>query len=140
YAAIIASNWEKVIAEAAFKYAGAVHGDIDKLKSGENPEKALRYYAKHWGELKGFAMALQTGKQDLGDTATAINDLIGFGPAMPDGKMVSGIDAEGHFLRDQDMTLEAYQANMIALQQLLLERFDLKSRAYDLTEELAKAP
>ena len=32
-ARIICSNWERVIAEAVFKYAGSVYGDLEKLKA-----------------------------------------------------------------------------------------------------------
>mgnify|MGYP007000164253 len=46
------SNWERVIAEAVFKYAGSVYGDLEKLKGGGDA-KAYRKYVKHWGELKG---------------------------------------------------------------------------------------
>ena len=31
-AEIICSNWEKVIAEAVFKYAGSVYKDLEKMK------------------------------------------------------------------------------------------------------------
>ena len=30
---ILEVNWEKVIAEAAFKYAGSVYKDLDKLNT-----------------------------------------------------------------------------------------------------------
>lgn len=93
YADIIEANWEKTLAEATFKYAGSVYKDIDKIRSGEDSDKALRNYVKHWGELKGFSMALPSGRNNLGAMAIDLNWLIGFGPAMPDGKMVSDIDA-----------------------------------------------
>ncbi|WP_170330621.1 DUF4856 domain-containing protein [Ruegeria arenilitoris] len=137
YADIIETNWEKTLAEATFKYAGSVYKDIDKIKSGEDADKALRDYAKHWGELKGFSMALQSGKNNLGATAIDLNWLIGFGPAMPDGKMVSDIDADGNFVRGRDMTLDEYQVNMLKVQQLLIEKFGIESRANDATADLA---
>lgn len=136
YAEVIESNWEKTIAEAAFKYAGSVYKDIDKLKSGEDADKALRTYAKHWGELKGFTMALQSGKNNLGSTAIDLNWLVGFGPAMPDGKMVSDIDADGNVIRGRDMTLEEYQVNMLKVQKMLMDKFGLKSLANDMTADL----
>ena len=73
HAETIRTNWEKVLAEAVFKYAGSVYEDLGKLEaileSGGDPAKAFRAYVKHWGELKGFALALQTGRDNLGETA-----------------------------------------------------------------------
>ena len=65
YAKTIADTWQRVLAEATFKYAGEVYEDMVKLQTimeanGET-EKMLKTYIKHWGELKGFALALQTG-------------------------------------------------------------------------------
>lgn len=137
YADIIETNWEKTLAEATFKYAGSVYNDINKIQSGEDTEKALRHYAKHWGELKGFSMALQSGKNNLGATAIDMNWLIGFGPAMPDGKMVSDIDADGNFVRGRDMMLEDYKVNMLKVQKLLIDTFGIESRANDATGDLA---
>lgn len=137
YADVIESNWEKVIAEAIFKYAGSVYKDIDKLEAGGDQAKALRSYVKHWGELKGFSMALQSGKNNLGAAALDLNWLIGFGPAMLDGKMVSDIDADGNIVRGREMTLEDYQVNMLKVQKLMIDTFGIESRANDATAELA---
>ena len=137
YATTIETAWEQVLAEAAFKYAGSVYKDINKLKSGADQDKALRAYAKHWGELKGFTMALQTGKSNLGATAFDLNWLVGFGPAMLDGKMVSDIDANGTVIRDREMSLEDYQVNMLKVQQLLKDTFGLKALANDAPGALA---
>ena len=69
YVDIIASNWGKVIAESVFKYAGSVYKDIGKLEellnSNGDTGDAFKTYAKHWGELKGFAMALSQEKITL---------------------------------------------------------------------------
>lgn len=137
YAETIESNWEKVIAEAVFKYAGSVYKDIDKLKAGAGDAKVLRNYVKHWGELKGFSMALQTGRNNLGATALDMNWLIGFGPAMPDGKMVSDIDADGNFVRGREMSLDDYQVSMLKVQKLMVDAFGVKARANDATGDLA---
>ena len=34
--------------------------------------KEFDKYMKYWGELKGFSMALQVGKENIGETATKI--------------------------------------------------------------------
>ncbi|SPJ30894.1 hypothetical protein [Falsiruegeria mediterranea] len=76
HAATIEENWEKVLAEATFKYAGSVYKDTTKIGEAADDEahaKAYRAYVKHWGELKGFAMALQSGKTNLGRTAVHLN-------------------------------------------------------------------
>ena len=137
YAATINTAWEQVIAEAIFKYAGSVYKDLAKLEDSEDQAKALRNYVKHWGELKGFTMALQTGKSNLGATGFDLNWLVGFGPAMPDGKMVSDIDADGNIIRGRDMTLADYQVNMLKVQKLMVDAFDVKARANDATADLA---
>ncbi|MCH2094270.1 MAG: DUF4856 domain-containing protein [Rhodobacteraceae bacterium] len=135
YAATIETNWEKVIAEAVFKYAGSVYKDIDKLKEGAD-DAAVRTYAKHWGELKGFSMALQSGKNNLGATAFDMNWLIGFGPAMLDGKMVSDIDADGNFVRGREMSLDDYQTAMLKVQGLMVEAFGVEARKNDMIGSL----
>jgi hypothetical protein len=139
YAATIASNWEKVLAEATFKYAGSVYKDIEKLAKAEGDDKAKAYraYVKHWGELKGFAMALQTGKNNLGETALELKKLIGFGPVTLDNTYVTGLDAEGNFERKRRMGWSDYKLNMLKVQKVLSDKFDVKSRANDATADLA---
>lgn len=138
YAATIESEWEKVLAEATFKYAGSVYKDISKMGSleGEELAKAYRNYAKHWGELKGFAMALQAGKNNLGKTAVDLNRLIGYGPVTLDNTYVTGVDADGNFLRDRRMTWSDYQLNMLNVQQVLVDTFGIESRANDALADL----
>ncbi|SLN72173.1 hypothetical protein TRL7639_04288 [Falsiruegeria litorea R37] len=140
YAATIEANWEKVLAEATFKYAGSVYKDIKKIGDAVNEEeraKAYRAYVKHWGELKGFAMALQSGKNNLGRTAVHLNRLIGYGPVTMDETIVSGIDADGNFVRDRKLSWSSYQLNMLRVQELLLGTFGIEARANDATAELA---
>ncbi|NKW92020.1 DUF4856 domain-containing protein [Rhodobacteraceae bacterium R_SAG9] len=138
YAATIESEWEKVLVEATFKYAGSVYNDISKMGSleGEELAKAYRNYVKHWGELKGFAMALQTGKNNLGKTAVELNRLIGYGPVTLDNTYVTGVDAEGNFLRDRRMTWSDYQLNMLNVQKVLVDTFGIESRANDALADL----
>ena len=93
--AVINANWEKVIAESVFKYAGSVYKDIVKLEENYS-DKAFSTYAKHWGELKGFALALQTGKSNLGETAVKLNRLTGMGPVLMNASQVTGVDSAGN--------------------------------------------
>ena len=141
YAAEICDNWEAVIAEAVFKYAGSVYGDIEEMEkamvSGTGMDKALSNYIKHWGELKGFAMALQTGKENLGQTATKLNRMMGFGPLMPNLSQVVGVDSSGNFIKDQGSSMGYYKLHMIKIQKLMVETFGVKARAKDKTSGLA---
>ncbi|MEM7269465.1 MAG: DUF4856 domain-containing protein [Pseudomonadota bacterium] len=139
YAKTISDEWEKVLAEATFKYAGSVYKDIAKLQeaSGDEKAKVYRAYVKHWGELKGFAMALQTGKNNLGETAVAMNRLIGYGPVTMDNTYVTGVDADGNLVRDRRRTWSDYQLHMLKLQQLMIKDMDVKARKNDATADLA---
>ncbi len=142
YADTIKTAWEKVIAEAAFKYAGSVYADLEKLKiiveSNGDPSKAFRGYVTHWGELKGFAMALQTSGRDLGETAVRLNRLIGYGPVLLGGGQVTGIDADGNYQIGGSRDLGEYMVHMIKVQQLLGEAFDLVARKNDVTGGMEK--
>lgn len=139
HAAVIADNWEKVLAEAAFKYAGSVYKDINSIGDAADDEakaKAYRNYVKHWGELKGFTMALQSGKNNLGETAVVMNELVGFGPVTLDNSYVTGVDADGNFLKERRRTWSDYQLNMLKVQQLLADTFGVEARANDQLAEL----
>lgn len=135
YAAVIAENWEKVIAEAVFKYAGSTYKDIEKLnatlESKGDVGKVLRGYAKHWGELKGFAMALQVSGKDLGATGVQLNRLIGFSPVLLGNTQVTGIDADGNYVQSSTMSLNEYALNMLKVQQLMVDAFGVEARNKD---------
>ena len=133
YAATIEENWEKVLAEAVFKYAGSVYKDINKMKdlSGDDLNEAYRAYAKHWGELKGFAMAMQSGKSNLGATATKMNELMGFGPVTLNNSYVTGMDSNGNFVMDRKKSWSDYQLHMLKIQQMMVDQFSVKARVND---------
>lgn len=140
YADTIASNWEKVIAEAVFKYAGSVYKDLEKLQiivdSNGEPGDAFRTYAKHWGELKGFAMALQTGKNNLGETAVKLNRMIGFSPVLLGNTQVSGIDSDGNYTQETSESLEEYMLHMLKVQKLMVDTFKIEARSNDMLSGL----
>ena len=108
-AQVICSNWAQVIAEAVHKYAGSVYKDLGAVEkaisSGSGMDKAMSKYLKHWGELKGFAMALQSGVENKSDTFNRLNRMMGFGPLMPNLSQVVGIDS-GNYLKDQGHLLD----------------------------------
>ena len=139
YADTISVNWEKVLAEAVFKYAGSVYAEITKIREAEDDvarAKAYRAYVKHWGELKGFSMALQSGKNNLGAVAVRMNQQIGFGPVTMDETYVTGVDADGNFLRERPRSWNAYQAQMLKVQQIMIDAFGVEARVNDSTAEL----
>ncbi len=140
YAADIRSNWEKVIAEAAFKYAGSVYKDLKKIQSTVDSngdiKPVYRDYAKHWGELKGFALALQMGGKDLGETAVKLNRLLGFSPVSLSNEQVTGLDADGNYVMSKTIDMGGYMIHMAKLQKLLSEAFDLKARKNAITDDI----
>ncbi len=140
YADIIETNWEKVIAEAVFKYAGSTYKDIQKLKAtvenNGDAKEIFRTYAKHWGELKGFSLALQTGKNNLGETAVKLNRLIGFSPVLLGNTQVSGIDSNGAYTQKASETLEGYMLHMLKVQKLMVDAFDVQARNKDALSKL----
>ncbi|WP_036228931.1 DUF4856 domain-containing protein [Marinobacterium jannaschii] len=135
YADVIKTNWEKVIAEAVFKYAGSTYKDLQKINTileangdlGDN----FRKYSKHWGELKGFAMALQMGGKDLGETGVKLNRLVGYSPVLLGNTQVSGIDANGNYVQSASIDMEEYMLHMLKVQQLMVDQYGVKARSND---------
>lgn len=135
YAKVIAENWEKVIAEAVFKYAGSTYKDLEKivatLENDGDVARHYRTYAKHWGELKGFAMALQVSGKDLGATSVALNRLIGFGPVLLGNTQVTGIDADGNYVQSGSVSMTEYMLQMLKVQKLMVDEFGVQARNKD---------
>ena len=140
YVKIIKTNWERVIAEAAFKYAGSCYKDLEKLRtiveSNGDASKAFATYGKHWGELKGFLMALETSGRSLGEAGVRMNRLVGYGPVLLGGGQVTGIDSDGNYLIGGNRSMGEYQVHMVKLQKLLGDTFKLKARKNDVTGEM----
>ncbi len=135
-AAIICSNWEKVIAEAVFKYAGSVYKDLDKLntimEAKGDTKKAFATYAKHWGEAKGFAMALEAGATDRSAVAAKLTSLLGYGPWLPNLSQVTDIAKDGSYVKDEASSMEAYQLHMLKVQKLMVDEFGVEARNNDM--------
>lgn len=142
YAKVIAENWEKVIAENVFKYAGSTYKDLQKitsiLEAGGDVGDEYRNYIKHWGELKGFAMALQVSGKDLGETGVQLNRLIGFGPVLLGNTQVTGIDADGNYVQSSTVTMDEYMLQMLKVQQLMVDEFEVKARSKDVLAGMEK--
>ena len=142
-ASIIKTNWEKVLAEAAFKYAGETYEDLlvlNKITEGGKGDvkKAFAKYSKHWGELKGFLLALQTSGQDLGETAVKLNRLTGYGPVLVTGGQVTGIDANGKYIIGGETSMTDYMLHMVKIQKTLDDKFSLTAKSHDVTANMKK--
>lgn len=137
YAATIAQAWQQVIAEAAYKYAGSVYSDLEKIaiieESNGDLDKAYRNYVKHWGELKGFALALEAAGRDLGGVQASLDRLIGFSPVLFGNTQVLAKDGNGGFVQGKSVAMQAYKLNMIKTQNLLDKSFNLKAKLNDRT-------
>ena len=135
YAEIVETNIEQVLAEAVFKYAGSVYKDIQNLKatveSNGDAKEIFRNYAKHWGELKGFSMALQAGRKNLGETAVKMNRMIGFSPVLLGNTQISGVDGDGNYEQSPSESLEEYMLHMLKIQKLMIDQFGVKAKAND---------
>ncbi|MDC0037385.1 DUF4856 domain-containing protein [Alphaproteobacteria bacterium] len=137
---IIVDNWQKVIAESVFKYAGSTYKDIVALEiimeaNGDTTD-AFRTYAKHWGELKGFALALQCGPENLGETAAKLNRMMGLGPVLLNASQVVGIDSNGNFIKDQAQDWGKFKLHMLKIQKLMVDEFGVVAKAKDQLGEM----
>ena len=144
HARTICSNWEKVIAEAVFKYAGSVYSNIEAVKatmrgnmwkvngSTEQAEHqvALRKYAKYWGELAGFSLSLHTSGVNLGEIGVKMDRLVGMGPVMPDGTQVNGM-SNGAYTVASGKSMDGFAVHMLKLQNLMVEEFGVEARNND---------
>ena len=108
-------------------YPAEANGDSAKVE---------RNYIKHWGELKGFSLALQTGKDNLGETATRLNRLIGYGPLLTNASQVIDIDKSGNYVRDQGSSWGEYMLHMAKVQKLMIDQFGVKVRKNDVTGDM----
>ena len=129
-----------MIAEATFKYAGSVYKDIEKLRTimeaKGDATKMYRTYAKHYGELKGFALALQSGRNDLGKLGEQINSLTGYGPVTLDGRQISGFTYNNKYTY-QLKKLDGFALHMLKLVKLLDDNFNLLAKKNNKLTEIA---
>ena len=133
YADTIATNWEKVIAEAVFKYAGETYETLVALESvsDEDLPKLFGKHMKYWGELKGFALALQTGKSNLGETAVKLNRMVGMGPMLMDETQVVGMDDSGNYVMGKNFSWNENKLHMLKVQKMMVDVFGVKAKSHD---------
>jgi hypothetical protein len=110
-AAVLA--WENAIASTVVHYVNDTIGDIDDLL-GDTGEYSFTDHAKHWGELKGFALSLQFNprSQLTMEEFEELHGLIGTRPVL---------DSDG------DTALSEYRAALIEARDLLEEAYGYDS-------------
>ena len=106
------------------------------LDASEDVAEVFAKYCKHWSELKGFSMALQTGKGNLGETAVKLNRLIGFGPVLLNASQVTGIDSSGEYMKDEALSWGEYKLHMLKVQKLMIDKFSVVARSKDQTANM----
>ena len=77
------STWEKAYAATAIHYVNEVLADMDAIGT---PDYSFADHAKHWSELKGFALGLQFNPRSPLHTSTRFadfHDLVGDAPVLP---------------------------------------------------------
>ena len=139
YVAIISENWQKVIAESVFKYAGSTYKSLVALEDVNNDDLAKEFgkYMKYWGELKGFSMALQVGKDNIGESATKLNRMIGFGPMLMDETQIIGIDSKGNYIMDKIYSMNDAKLHMLKIQKLMIDEFGVEAKSNDMLADMA---
>ena len=139
YVEIISSNWEKVIAESVFKYAGSTYKSLVALENVSNADLSKEFgkYMKYWGELKGFSMALQVGKDNIGETATKLNRMVGFGPMLMDETQIVGIDVNGNYVMDKVYNMHDAKLHMLKIQKLMIDEFGVEARSNDMLADMS---
>jgi len=110
YAQVIKTNWEKVIAESVFKYAGSTYKSLVALED--------------------LSMALQVGKNNIGETETKLNRMIGFGPMLMDETQIVGIDANGDYIMDKVYSMHDAKLHMV-------DEFGVVARSNDMLANMA---
>ena len=96
------SNWEKAISATAVHYVNDVLGDMAKPMACEVDGAGAQVdadcnaysfesHAKHWGELKGFALSLQFNPHSplTDDDFDRLHEVLGDAPVLPDAQGVS---------------------------------------------------
>ena len=102
----VAEAWEAAIGATVIHYINEVIVDSEALGTADY---SFEDHAKHWSELKGFALSLQFNPRSklAVDRFAQLHDLIGMGPELD-------VDA-----------IDAYVADLITARTMLGDRLDL---------------
>lgn len=135
--AIAATTWEQCIAATAVHYINDVLGDINDMEAPNFLDLGnFTDLAKHWAEMKGFALGLQfspyspfrTGAVDGIDVddLKAVLSLMGDAPVLADGSQ-GGVAASG----TAQEALDAYAADLLQARDILEAAYGFNSDAVE---------
>ena len=119
-------TWEKCIAATVIHYINKVVADIDAFDGDVYADlDAFKAHAKHWGEMKGFALGLQFNPDSpfRADTASLNNlkqvlSLMGDAPVLPDGTQ-NGVAFSGG--------ANQYRADLITVRNILRDAYEFSA-------------
>jgi hypothetical protein len=66
-----------------------------------------------------------------------MNREIGYGPVLLNTSQVSGLDSSGNYIKDESVSMDVYQLNMLKIQKLMVEKFDVKARSNNQMNQMA---
>ena len=127
---VIATTWEKCVAATVIHYINDTTTDIDQFES-PNFQDAANFLnlAKHWSEMKGFALALQFSPFSpfRDDSVADINvddlkhvlALMGDAPVLADGSRMGLPPVAGH-----QAAVDAYRADLRMARDILQTAYD----------------
>ena len=122
---IASLTWEKCIAATVVHYINDVRGDMDSFSDGKFADLSnFTNLAKHWGEMKGFALGLQFSPKspfrdgsvdgiDL-DSLKSVLSLMGDAPVLADGSQ-GGVAPTG----TAQEAIDAYAADLLSARDTL---------------------
>ncbi len=122
-----ALTWEKCVAATVVHYINDVVADMDAYEDGQFQDLAhFKNLAKHWGEMKGFALGLQfsphspfRANSETLDSLKLILSRMGDAPVLADGTQGG----------------EVYPGGVAAYRDELLQARDLMEIAYEFDSE-----
>ena len=82
-------------------------------------------------------MSLQTGKFNLGETATKLNRMIGMGPLLMNASQVTGMNSSGEYLKDEGSAWGEYKLHMLKVQKLMVDAFQVEARNKDKLSDMS---
>ena len=125
-----AQTWEKCIAATAVHYINDVLGDMENFATDGSDAPVFadlenfESLARHWGEMKGFALGLQfspfspfrlESEDATVDDLKELLSLMGDAPVLPNGTQL-GVAFEGG--------VEGYQEDLLSARRILQDTYD----------------
>ena len=123
---VAAQTWEKCIAATVVHYINEVNSDIDQFVGEEFASlDNFKNLAKHWSEMKGFALGLQFSPLSpfrTTDSASSVDDLkmilayMGDAPVLANGTQLGQDYSEGATAQER---VAAYKAKLLDARDML---------------------